>query len=154
MIETNTHNLNDVLYRYVSLSGIHKFIVIGVNATKYGTQYVLQDQACKHGWKCEVLCEYDKNNLRFVKMVNDHEDDSQHHLHTSIGGLEYYFKSKIEDVYIDVIKSNMSHIKQNIGDLERRLKASKDKLKQQELALKDAELLLSIIKTYGLDQKE
>lgn len=74
--------IGDRLFRRVELSGIWEYEVIERRETPEGFQYVVRSLACTHGWKCELLIgEDDKGDLRYIRMVNNHEDDDQSYWH-------------------------------------------------------------------------
>ncbi len=58
--------IGDSMFRYISMSGIHKFTVIGVHQYETVCQYVVRDENCSHGWKCEMLITKDsKGKYRY-----------------------------------------------------------------------------------------
>lgn len=136
-----TLKLDQEVYRYVQCSGIHTFKVISINETKYGTQYIVEDQKCNHGWKCQLLIQYCDKDLKFVKMVNDDEDDSQLYWHQN-GDKEYYFKTNIQEAYIDIFISNINYRKAAVAKAEAHLKALNKGLEEGYQSLKDAQALI------------
>ena len=144
-----TINLDDLLYRYVVLSGIHTYKVIEIHTTKFGNQYVLEDQNCRHGWKCQLLCEPDNSGyLKFIRQLNDNEDDPQEHWHKAIDK-EYFFKSDISDAYRDVLASNVKILKSDIEKLQQTLNKKEADLKKAEDAFKTAETVLAYFTKKG-----
>lgn len=74
--------IGDKLHRYVTMSGIWKYEVIGVHEYKSVTQYVIRCESCSHGWKCELLIvKDDYGRYSFVSMLNHQEDDDQRYWH-------------------------------------------------------------------------
>lgn len=115
--------LADRFYRYVDCAGLFEYIVIGIRQYKGGELYELECQACTHGWKCVLLCGLDdRNNLQYIRMLNNDGDRSQSHFHTHSG---QFFKNK-KEALIDKANRCIESNNDRISKIKQKLKYYED----------------------------
>lgn len=120
--------IGDILYKYVVCGGIFSYKVIGIRAYADLTAYELESQSCTHHWNCKILVGGKIDNLQFIEMLNDHEDDPQHYWHDN----DTKFRFTKEQAEIDLLNKNISIVKENVSQAEDRLKREKESLKRYE----------------------
>lgn len=133
-----TLELGSKVYRYVPMSGIHAYIVEGVHTYEGVVQYVVEDQACSHGWKCKLLIavnDYDK--LAFVSMVNEDEEDPQRHWHNDSN----YFYLKPSLAHKERMEELKDELRKDVEAQESRLKRTKERQAEVLACLSPAKLV-------------
>ena len=134
-------NIGDTLYKYVSLRGIFKYIVIGIRSYKEYTEYEIQCKECKDHEDCElVVIQVDnQNKFQYVSMINNNKDDEkeQYYWHTTFNELrtEFYYLTE-QECRIESIKSSISRQEKIVEENEKRLKESKEVLDKYKSFLK------------------
>ena len=115
----------DKLYRYVV--GPFEYTVIGIRENREGISYELLCEPCSHGWKCEILVgPDDKGNLKYICMLNNHDDDDQSHFHNVEG--QYFHRTvdaACKNRCDDIVRFNRDNIKRLKSEIER----SEEKIK-------------------------
>lgn len=123
--------IGDKLYSYVAL-GFHEYKVIGIR-TREGekNQLVVQDQACSHGWKCELVIHQDPvGNLARNIMLND-DEGSQGYCHTQGPG-DHYLHTTLAAAKKEVYSRSVAQVKRRVEELEKRLAQEKKSLAKYE----------------------
>ncbi len=120
--------IGDFLYRYVRCGGVFEYKVIGIRIYDDQTLYELESQSCTHGWKCKILVGGKIDQLRYVCMTNDEEEDTQHYWHTD----DTKFRKIKEEAEIDLINANLAIVKENIRTAEERVTREKASAKKYE----------------------
>jgi hypothetical protein len=140
-----TLKIKDKLFRYVPLGGIHEFLVVEVHETQYGKQYIVEDQSCNHGWKCRLLItKTNEDSFKFIRQINDDEDNPQEALHKNLWDKEYFFHTSKIYALLDIHKKNVSYLsnivieaKDNLKKLENDLAKNTDILNATIDAIKE-----------------
>lgn len=90
------------LYRYIPLSGIWEYTVIGIHEYEDRKQFAVRSESCTHGWKCELLIAYDDNGrLKYVSMLNNDEEDDQSYWHVDDETRPRYFYSTKAEAHLE-----------------------------------------------------
>lgn len=119
--------IGDSMFRYISMSGIHKFTVIGVHQYETVCQYVVRDENCNHGWKCEMLITKDsKGKYRYSSMVNDNDDDSQEYWHNDASFFYTTLDGCKSDHYKLLIREKKADIEKFQGIVKQKITALKE----------------------------
>lgn len=123
--------IGENVYRYVpngiGNGGIWHYSIIERRENPEGMQYVVRSLACSHGWKCELLISEDDNgDLRYVRMVNNDEDDDQRHWHGH--GLRFCLTrdDAKRDAYNDRLKSAKEYTAKCKANLDWAVKCEKE----------------------------
>jgi hypothetical protein len=147
--------IGDKLFRFVFgfgiYSRIHEFLVIEAHETKHGKQYVVEDQNCTHGWKCQLLiAPTNKNHFKFIRQIND-EDNSQEHWHHNNGaGREYFFYTNKHYCVVDVAQYNVSCVAEMLNKAKEGVKKIEEDLDRHEATLKAAQESIEEFETKGI----
>ena len=76
------YKIGDEIFRYVTVMGVFRWLVIGRRERENEVQLELECQTCNHGWKCKVLvAQNDYKKIVSVNMLNEDDEDSQRHFH-------------------------------------------------------------------------
>jgi len=119
------------LWRHIKCGGIHEYKCIGIRQYEKDTFYELEDQACTHGWKCQVLVGGKLDALRYISMINDDEDEPQEYWHTD----HNFFRLRKEQAELDLIRVNLDIVKKNFEKAQAIFEREKASLaKYEELA--------------------
>jgi len=119
--------IDDTLYRYVTMHGLWEYKVIGIKIVEGVTQYITECQACTHGYRCEVMVVQRPNHnaFQFVSILNDEYDDygdsdydEQYYWHND----SWYYTTKNEaknKIYTDLINNKKVKVKEAKETLKR-----------------------------------
>lgn len=130
--------LNDELFRYVSPIGVFSYKVIGVRDYKDNTQYEVECQTCKHGYKCILLvAENEKGAFKYVSLLNYDEDNDQSYFHDC---KEFsIFWRTLPEAHIECYKKMRHDSAKEIYEHKKKLKHLEDSFARLESALDLAE---------------
>ena len=132
-IDINKINIGDVIYRYVSFGGIHKYKVVGKREYEDNTELEVEDQNCNHGWKCRLLVAVnDYNRLVSIRMLNDDEDNSQRCWHSQD---EYNF-------WLDEKHARKQYAAVTLSKYKDKLQVAKNKVKELQGVVDDLEVMI------------
>lgn len=119
------YKVGDLLWRYVQTRGVFKYRVHGVRVYENEIQLEVTCESCSHGWKCELLLsEGDHGKLKYVRMLNNDEDNDQSYWHIDL--------EKSFDFYDTEKEAKLSGVRYLISDAKEQVRKAEDLLKQRK----------------------
>ena len=120
------------LFRYVSLSGVWEYEVIGIRTYKKEFQYEVKSLSCSHGWACELLiAQDDKGRLSYVSMLNNEDDDDQSYWHTN-NETEFYFRTEKYLAQEDCYKYQLTFLDKELSANISKVEETKKRIKKYQ----------------------
>lgn len=135
-----TLKTKEKLFSYVPMGGIHEFLVVEVHETQYGKQYIVEGQSRNHGWKCRLLItKTNEDSFRFIRQINDDEDNPQKGWHKNLWDKEYFFYTSKNYALLDMHKENVSYLSKVVREAKDNLKKLENDLAKKTDILKTLE---------------
>ena len=134
--EVKKLNIGDILYHYVSFSGVLRYEVYGVNEYKDFIQYELRSLSCNHPGECRVLVAQDRDykqekdpiTFKYISMVDEDEEDEGRYVCFHKGN--YFLTS--QEAIIDEGNEKIAKKEERINKLKERLEGEEKRLKELE----------------------